>query len=52
MINRELLYKLYKERVYKISDDLDWKTSFTIEEIVSIMSDLIDNHPELIIKDK
>jgi hypothetical protein len=47
-INKEELYKLYMEWVDKVSEDNDWKTSFSPEEIVYSIVNIIENNPQLI----
>jgi hypothetical protein len=43
-INRELLFQLYMERVDEIVEVCDWKTSFGPEEIVGIISSIIEDN--------
>jgi hypothetical protein len=43
-INRELLFQLYMERVDEITEVCDWKTSFGPEEIVGIISSIIEDN--------
>jgi hypothetical protein len=47
-IDREKLYKLYMERVDEITEICDWKTSFGPEEIVGLISEIIENNQDLI----
>jgi hypothetical protein len=46
-INKEELYKLYMEWVDKVTEECDWKTSFTPEEIVEAISTILENNPQL-----
>ena len=46
-INREELYRLYMEQVDYIADECDWKTTFGPAEIVNMISEIIETHPEL-----
>jgi hypothetical protein len=47
-INKEELYKLYMERVDDICEECDWVTHFGPEDIVRIISNIIENNPNLI----
>lgn len=47
-IDREKLYKEYMDWVYKISEDMDWKTHFTPREIVNAIIDILENNPKFI----
>jgi len=47
-VNRKKLYKLYMQWVDKVSEDIDWKTSFSPEEIVNAISSIIEKNPKLI----
>lgn len=47
-INQQELYKLYMIEIEKIADDLDWKTSFSPQEIIHIMSCILESNPHLI----
>lgn len=46
-INRKKLYKLYMGQVKDIAEKCDWKSTFGPEEIVGMISDIIEQHPEL-----
>ena len=46
-INKEELYKLYMEWVDKVTEECDWKTSFTPEEIVGAIATILENNPHL-----
>jgi hypothetical protein len=48
-INRELLFQLYMERVDEIIEVCDWKTNFGPEEIVGIISSIIEENTDVII---
>jgi hypothetical protein len=47
-INKEELYKLYMEWVDQVTEECDWKTSFGPEEIVGLISEIIENNQDLI----
>jgi len=47
-INRKKLYKLYMQWVNQVSEDIDWKTSFSPEEIVNAIANIIERNPKLI----
>jgi hypothetical protein len=47
-IDREKLHKLYMEKVDEITEICDWKTSFGPEEIVGLISEIIENNQDLI----
>lgn len=47
-INKEKLYELYMKEVEAICEVCDWKTSFTAEECVNIVSHLLERNPDLI----
>jgi len=51
-INRELLFQLYMERVDEITEVCDWKTSFGPEEIVGIISSIIEENTDVIIDNR
>ncbi len=46
-INKEELYKLYMEWVDKVTEECDWKTSFTPEEIVGAIATILENNPQV-----
>ncbi len=46
-INKEELYSLYMEWVDKVTEECDWKTSFTPEEIVGAIATILQNNPQL-----
>ena len=47
-INKEKLYRLYMKEVETICEVCDWKTHFTAEECVNIVSHLLERNPDLI----
>ena len=47
-INKEELYKLYMQEVEAICEVCDWKTNFSAEECVNIVSHLLERNPDLI----
>lgn len=47
-INKEELYKLYMQEVEAICEVCDWKTKFSAEECVNIVSYILEQNPELI----
>ena len=51
-LDKKKLYKLYMKWVNKVADEFDWKTTFGPEEIVEAIANIIETHPELVIKDK
>lgn len=46
-INREKLFELYMAEVNEIAEKCDWKSTFGPEEIVGMISTIIENHPEV-----
>jgi hypothetical protein len=47
-IDQQELYKLYMRRVDFITEECDWVTSFGPEEIVGMISNILENNPNLI----
>jgi hypothetical protein len=47
-INKEKLYELYVQEVEAICEVCDWKTNFSAEECVNIVSYLLEENSELI----
>jgi hypothetical protein len=47
-INKEKLYKLYMQEFEAICKVCDWKTNFSAEEWVNIVSYLLEKNPDLI----
>ena len=47
-INRKELFELYMEWVNQVSEDIDWKTNFTPNEIVNAIATILENNPKLI----
>ena len=52
MINKELLLKLYMNRVNQIGEDLEDKTTFNPEEIIDIISNIIEENFDNVINEK
>ena len=48
-INRIVLYRLYMDKISNIADTCDWKTYFTPDEIINILSDIIEDHADKLI---
>ena len=46
-INREELYKLYMQEVNNVAEVCDWKTHFTAEECVNMVSDILEKNTHL-----
>jgi hypothetical protein len=49
-IDKKELYKLYMEWVNQVTEECDWKTHFEPEEIVYSIANILENNPDLIIK--
>jgi hypothetical protein len=47
VINRKRLYELYMYQINEISEKCDWKSVFSPKEIVDIICNIVENHPEL-----
>ena len=47
-INKEELYKLYMQEIDAICEVCDWKTHFTAQECVYLVSHILEQNPELI----
>ena len=47
-INKEELFDLYMKWVNQVSEDIDWKTNFTPDEIVNAIATILENNPKLI----
>ena len=47
-INKEELFNLYMKWVNQVSEDIDWKTNFTPNEIVNKIATILENNPKLI----
>jgi len=47
-IDKEELYRLYMEQVDIICEECDWVTNFTPKDIVNLISDIIEENPNLI----
>ncbi len=51
-IDKKQLTKIYLEKVNEITEALENKSYFFPEEIVGIISDIIENNPELVTMEK
>lgn len=51
-INKEQLYSLYMEEVHRIADLFEDKSHFTPQELIGIVSNVLEKNPELIIENK
>lgn len=49
-INRKKLFELYMTEVDNICEVCDWKTNFGPEEIVGIISNILEKNPDLIVQ--
>lgn len=49
-IDRKKLFELYMTEVDNICEVCDWKTHFGPEEIVGIISNILEKNPNLIIQ--
>jgi hypothetical protein len=47
-INKEKLFKLYMDEVNRISDIFEDKSYFTPEELIGIVSEVLEKNPNLI----
>lgn len=50
-IDKQKLYELYMQDVEEICEFCDWKTSFTAQECVEMVANILEQHPELISND-
>ena len=50
-INKQELFKFYMAWVDQVSEDCDWKTHFTPDEIVYKIADILEKNPQLIKND-
>ena len=48
IINREKLFELYMDEVHRISEELEDKSHFTPEELIDIVSNVLETNPKLI----
>jgi len=48
IINREKLFELYMDEVNRISEELEDKSHFTPEELIDIVSNVLETNPKLI----
>lgn len=46
-INRKELFELYMKWVDQVSENIDWKTYFTPDEIVNAIATILENNPKL-----
>ena len=46
-INKEELFDLYMKWVNQVSEDIDWKTHFTPDDIVNAIATILENNPKL-----
>ena len=46
-INRKELFELYMKWVDQVSENIDWKTHFTPDEIVNAIATILENNPTL-----
>ena len=46
-INKEELFDLYMKWVDQVSENIDWKTHFTPDEIVNAIATILENNPKL-----
>jgi hypothetical protein len=47
-INNQKLHELYIQEIHRISADLEGKGFFTTEDLVSIVSSVLEKNPDLI----
>jgi hypothetical protein len=47
-INKEKLYSLYMEEVNRISDLFEDKSYFSAQDLIGIVSDILEKNPKLI----
>lgn len=47
-INRQKLYEVYMQKVDEIVEECDWVTSFGPQEIVNLISQILEDTPVLI----
>jgi predicted RNase H-like nuclease (RuvC/YqgF family) len=47
-INKEELHRLYLNKVTEVAEECDWVTSFSIEDVVSLISLVIEQNPRII----
>jgi hypothetical protein len=47
-IDKNELFKLYMEWVNEVTEECDWKTSFSPEEIVHSIATILEQNPQLI----
>ena len=47
-LNKEKIYNKYMQWVEQVTEDLDWKTQFTPQEIVYKICEIIEEHERTI----
>lgn len=47
-INREELHRLYLNKVTEVAEECDWITSFSIEDVVRLISLVIEQNPQVV----
>lgn len=47
-INREELHRLYLNKVNEVAEECDWITSFSIEDVVRLISLVIEQNPHVV----
>jgi len=47
-INREELHRLYLNKVTEVAEECDWVTSFSIEDVVRLISLVIEQNPHVV----
>jgi hypothetical protein len=51
-INTKELFKLYMEWVDQVTEECDWKTSFSPEEIVYAIVRILEENPDIVTQDQ
>lgn len=47
-INKEELHRLYLEKVNEVAEECDWVTHFTIEDVVRLISLVLEQNPSIV----
>ena len=47
-INREELHRLYLNKVTEVAEECDWVTSFSIDDVVRLISLVIEQNPHVV----
>ncbi len=47
-INKEELHRLYLNKVTEVAEECDWVTSFSIQDVVSLISLVIEQNPHVV----